>query len=304
MELANVTPHPDALIADLAAGQHGLVTRKQLLAAGVRPATITSRVSTKRLQPVHRGVYQVGPLEPSHLGERAAVLACGPGALVSHRSAAALWTMLPRRNEADPVDITLPEGDRGRREGIRPHRVTALDPQEAGEVEGIPVTMPARTLLDLAGVAGPHELERAIARAEKLELTSRGEVLALLDRRANRRGARTLRSLLDPRVRPALTRSEAEERFLALVRKARLPEPEVNVVVGRYEVDFLWRDVRLAVEIDGYAFHSSKKMFEGDRRRDADLAAHGFQVIRFTWHQVDDEREATLARLAQALGAR
>lgn len=260
---------------------------------------IQTRMNTKLLKPLHQGVYQVGPLPPEHLWERAAILACGPGALVSHRSAAGLWKLLPASDGA-PVDL-LVRGAECRRKGIRSRRVKDLSPEEVSEVDGIPVTSPPRTVLDLAGVAEPREVEQALAKAEREKLTTYAAVRSLLDRRPNRPGVRTLRRLLDAASEPALTRSEAEERFLALIRKARLPVPETNVAVGRYEVDFLWRRHRLAVEVDGYAFHSSKGKFEGDRRRDADLAAQGLRVVRVTWRQIVHEPEATLVRLARII---
>lgn len=235
--------------------------------------------------------------------EMAAILACGPEAVVSHRSAAGLWKLLPSPGGSAPVDITEP-GARRRVKGIRARRGPALEPDEIAEVHGIPVTAPARTLLDLAGIVRDRELEQALAQADRSGLSDRATLGSLLQRRPGHRGVRRIRDLLDAPTGPALTRSEAEERFLALVKKARLPTPDTNVVVGTYEVDFLWRPQRLVIEVDGYAFHSSRSRFESDRERDADLAARGLQVIRVTWDQVVNAREATLARVAQALAAR
>jgi very-short-patch-repair endonuclease len=129
-------------------------------------------------------------------------------------------------------------------------------------------------------------------------------LLALLARYPRRTGAPKLRELLGGSRQPALVRSEAEERFLTLVRRATLPVPEVNVPLHGYEIDFLWRDHELAVEVDGFTFHRDRAAFEADRRRDADLAARGIQVIRITWRQIADEPEAILVRLAQALAGR
>lgn len=293
---------PDAVIADLAAKQRGLVTRAQLLAAGLTGTIVRSRIRAKLLHPIYPGVYQVGPVAPTHVRERAAALVCGPGAVVSHQSAASLWGLLPALGEDDPVDVSV-QGDR-RRRGIRAHRVSGLERHVVDHVDGIPITTPARTLCDLAGVLSRRELEQAMAKAERKELASPKEVRSLVDRAPMRRGNPLIRSILDAPASPALTRSEAEERLLALTRKARLPAPETNARVGRYEVDFLWRRQRLVVEVDGYAFHSSRRNFESDRSRDADLAAKGLQVIRFTWHQIANEPEATLARLAQVLARR
>jgi very-short-patch-repair endonuclease len=175
---------------------------------------------------------------------------------------------------------------------------------EVTTLRRIPITTPARTLLDLAAQLSTRELEQAVAQAERRNLLTRDKALALLARYPRRPGAAKLRELLGGPGRPAFTRSEAEERFLALVRRAQLPEPEVNVALHAYEIDFLWRQHALAVEIDGFVFHGDRDAFEADRRRDADLAARGIQVMRVTWRQIVEESEATLARLAQALAGR
>ena len=236
--------------------------------------------------------------------EMAAVLACGQGAVLSHRSAAAVWRLLPYPAQSAPVQITVPGKARAQRPGIRIHRVTCLEPDEVTTRERIPTTTPARTVLDLAADTTERELEQALAHAEARHLTSRRKLLLLLARYPGRRGVRALRRLLERDARPALTRSEAEERFLALIRKSGLPHPDVNVNLGRYEVDFLWREHRLVVEIDGYAHHSDRESFEADRARDAWLAAQGLTVIRVTWRQLVDEPEVVLARVAEALASR
>jgi very-short-patch-repair endonuclease len=181
------------------------------------------------------------------------------------------------------------------------HRVARLDQDEWSMVDGIPVTTPARTLADLAGVVGSRELELAVARAEREGLVS-GECLSgMLRRYRNRAGARVLRAVLQRRGGPALTRSEAEDRFLSLVRTAALPPPETNVRIGSYEIDFLWRSEGIAVEIDGYRHHSSKPRFESDRRKDTWLLAGGIKVIRLSWQQITRDGIATAVQVAQAL---
>lgn len=288
-------------IAALAARQHGLVTRAQLLRAGLTRRMVQHRITTGRFRPLHRGVYLVGPIAGRRTEEMAAVLACRPDAFVSYRSAAALSELFARPGHAAPVDVTVQGGDRGRRPGIRPHRVARLGPDEVTEVEGVPSTAPARTLLDLASVVGSRDLERAFARAERRNLVGRGDLTSLIARHPGHRGVPPLRALLEDGESPAFTRSEAEERFLALFRKAQLPSPETNARLAGYEVDFLWRDNRLVVEVDGFAYHSSKTSFEADRRRDGRLSARGFQVMRVTWSQLADEPEAVLARVAGTL---
>ena len=163
------------------------------------------------------------------------------------------------------------------------------------------MTAPARTILDLAAVVTPRELERAVAEADTRRLVPRNQLLSLLARVGARPGVGALRALLDADRGPSLTRSEAEERLLALIRAAELPAPELNVRVGPHEVDFLWRGQKVIVEVDGFRFHSSRAAFERDRKRDADLAARGFRVVRVTWRQIVDRPEAVIARIAVVL---
>jgi very-short-patch-repair endonuclease len=282
---------------------HGVVGRHQLLAAGIGPSLIDARVSAGWLRPMHRGIYAVGPIQSVEAPEAAAVLACGDGAALSHESAASLWRVLRRQNRTS-VHVTVPGGRYLHRAGIRIHRVRALHPDEVTALRRIRITTPARTLLDLAAILPARALEQAIAQAERTYAGTQRRLLALLARYPARPGTPKLRELLGGSHHPALARSEAEERFLALIRRAGLPPPEANVALHGYELDFLWREARLAIEIDGYAFHGDRAAFEADRRRDADLAAHGIQVMRVTWRQIADEPEATLVRLAQALAGR
>lgn len=296
-----MTSHADEVIATLSASQQGVVTRRQLVAAGVSTDTVEYRVKAGRLRSLHRGVYMVGPLVGPRARELAAVLACGVGAVLSHRSAAVLWQLLRQLGGSAALHVTVTGSDCGRRPGIRTHRVAVLDPAEATVLDGIPVTTPCRTVIDLAGTIAAREVEQAIAQAERRRLFTRAELLTALQRHANRRGVRLLRSLLREDRRPVLTRSEAEERCLALFVTAQLPMPEVNVDVAGHEVDFLWRRERVVVEVDGFAYHSSPVSFESDRRRDATLSAAGYRVLRITWRQIVDEPVATLVRIAQTL---
>lgn len=298
------SPHParafDEVVSRLAARQHGIVTRTQLTGAGISRDVIDHRVRIRRLQPLQRGVYLVGPVAPPHAREMAACLACGPDAHLSHRSAGAVWGLLKQSRRA-PVDVALP-GRRRRRPGIRTHRIRTLRDDEVTRRYGIPVTTPARTLYDLAGRLRPLALETAVADALARRLTNEEELLEMVERQAGRRGVHRLKAALG-RTGPAFTRSRAEELFLALARRARIEDPQVNVTVGRHEVDFYWPGARLAVEIDGRAFHASNRDFERDRRRDAELATHGIRVVRVTWEQLTSEPEAVLVRLGGALAA-
>jgi very-short-patch-repair endonuclease len=158
-----------------------------------------------------------------------------------------------------------------------------------------------RTILDVAPGMTPRQLERVLARAERSQLLNTDELRERVRVEGGRRGIRRIRALLRSTTPMAFTRSQAEERFLQLLRTAGIPEPECNVRVGRRELDFLWRDHRVAVEVDGFAFHASRHSFEGDRARDFDLGADGVEVRRVTWRQIDQEPFAVVRRLAATL---
>jgi len=294
-------PHPgrDWMIATLATMQYGVVSRQQLLAAGIGPGAIETRLKQHRLHPLHRGVYAVGHAALVPLArEMAAVLACGPGALLSHWSAAWLLGLIEVVREL--IDVTVPTSNR-KRPGLRVHVSRSLTPDDTRRHRGIPVTAPERTLLDLAEQATERELERILDQAITENLTTRATLVAAVERWQGHRGTKNLRALLARDHEPALTRSEAEERLLALIRDAALPDPSMNQYVGRYMVDAVWPQRRLAVEVDGYRYHSSRGAFERDRRRDAELTAAGYRVIRVTWRQLVEEPLAVVARLARAL---
>lgn len=287
-------------VAAIAARQHGVITRQQLIRCGISGDTIDRWLRRGRLHRLHRGVYLLGPrILREWTREMAAVLACRAAALLSHRSAAQLWHLLP--HAASPaIAVTIAGRDPGRKPGITVHRVAGIERWESRLRVGIPVTSPARTLLDLAAAA-PDLAEQATAEAFAKGLVRNRDLLSVLERHPRRPGAKRLRVLTAGT--PSLTRSEAERHFLALVRKSGLPAPEVNAKLWAYEVDFLWRRERLVVEVDGFAFHSSRPAFERDRRRDADLVARGFRVLRITWRQIVEGPEALVARLAQALAS-
>ena len=291
----------DRFIAELAALQYGVVARPQLLAMGIGPGAIATRVRRHQLHRIHRGVYAVGHLALIPLAlEMAAVLAGGPGSFVSHRSAALVWHLVPAKEDA-LIDVTVAASGRGKRPGLRIHRSRLVEDKDVRHLRGLPVASPARALVDFAEEASGRELERAVHEALARNLVNIRYLLAEAERFHGRRGVARLRHLIAESDHPMLTRSEAEERFLALVRSAELPLPELNVLVDGYEVDALWRDRRLVVEVDGFRFHSSRRAFERDRRRDADLQAAGFSVLRLTWRQVVHEPHATIARTARAL---
>jgi very-short-patch-repair endonuclease len=215
----------------------------------------------------------------------AAVLACGGAAVLSHRSAAVLWGLL--RAWYGPPEVTVTDGRSRGRPDLRVYRTRWLDPRETRRREGVPVTAPARTLLDLATVISERDLARAVEEAQVLRLVTPRQLANVVGR--GRPGSAALRAVLNLQHEPSLTRSEAEVAFLHLVRDAGLPAPETNVEVLGHEVDFLWRGRKLIVEVDGFAYHSSRQAFERDRRRDARLQAAGFRVMRFTYLQIVNE---------------
>lgn len=293
----------DVRIQEIAAQQHGVVSRSQLLGAGMSVDAIDYRLKKGTLRRVHRGVYCTGPLTGRFQPEMAAVLACGPETALSHRTAAGIVSILPPGQPKAPIDVIGPQSRRGPSSGVRLHRTDRLEPDEVTHRHGLPLTSPARTILDLASCLGPYELERALARALKQEIVSCDSVETMLLRHRHREGRTTLRHLLDA-ADPAFTRSEAEVRFLKLLRKGSVPRPRVNAVVKGLEVDFFWPDRGVVAEVDGFAHHSHRRAFENDRQRDGILAADNLSVIRFTWRQIQREPEKVLARLCMALGAR
>lgn len=289
-----------AVIAEFAARQQGVVARAQLVAAGVARHRIEYRVKRGALEALHPGVYRVGPVSGRYQREVAALLACAPHGVLSHRTAAALWGLLPE-DPAEPVHVTVGRGWRRLGAGVRVHRSAVLPRAEVREVAGMRLTSAARTLLDLAHSLDARKLEECVAQAERDGLADVADLRAVLARHPRHAGSRALRSVMAQAGGPAFTRSEAERRFLELLRRAQLPAPRMNARVRGLEVDASWSTARLVVEIDGRRFHSSPRSFEHDRRRDAILVAAGFRVMRVTWRQLLEEPEAIVARIAQAL---
>jgi Transcriptional regulator, AbiEi antitoxin/Protein of unknown function (DUF559) len=291
----------DRELAGLAATQHGVVSRRQLLAAGLSADAIGRRTAAGRLHPVHAGVYAVGhPLLSRHGRWMAAVLACGERAWLSYRSAAALWDL--RSVASGPIDVTIPLGGSRRRSGVAVHVTRSLEPDEITTRDGIPCTTPERTLLDLAAVATKRELARSLEQSLVLRIFDRASLDAILGRTTGRRGTGRLRRLVAALAdEPPFVRSELERRFLELVAGAGLPAPVVNGLVAGHEVDFHWPAERFVVETDGRATHAHALAFERDRRRDLDLELAGLHVVRTTWHQVVHEPERVTVMLASRL---
>jgi very-short-patch-repair endonuclease len=271
----------DAAIARLAGRQHGVVSVQQLHAAGLSPSAISDRAAAGRLHRIHRGVYAVGHSGLGNEGRwMAAVLAYGDGAILSHTSAAQLWRMLRESGAAtEAAHVTVPR-ERKSRQGIRLHRSATLSSADSTVHHGIPVTTPARTLEDLRRSFPGQIYAKALREAEFLRLPIGG------------------------RAKVDHTRSELEAQFLILLRRRRLPQPEVNVRIDRFVVDFLWRPEGLIVEVDGWGSHGRRSAFEQDRSRDARLKLLGFDVVRFTWRQITGERAAIAATIRGLLRGR
>jgi hypothetical protein len=276
------TTPPAATLAALATRQGGVISLAQLHALGIGTGAITHRVKTKRLHRVHRGVYAVGHAALGrHARAMAAVLACGPGAVLSHASAGAWWDLTP--TAATRIDVTAPT--KRRHPAIRLHRSRSLDAQDTTTHRGIPVTSVPRTLLDLAATLPAHRLERAVAQAERLRLYDHHAIQDITRRANGHRGATRLAQATAEE--PAYTRSDLEARVLTIARAAGLPEPQANTILEapdhpRLEVDLFWPTHRLIVETDGYEYHRTRHAFDTDRARDAALTAAGYKVLRFT----------------------
>jgi very-short-patch-repair endonuclease/predicted transcriptional regulator of viral defense system len=275
-------------IQELAARQHGVISLPQLKSLGLGPSGVRRRVAVGKLQRLHRGVYAIGlarrSVEATYM---AAVLACGPKAVLFHRSAADHLGLRPCSRRA--VDVTVPGRAGKERSGIDVHRATGLDERDAQTVRGIPCTTVARTLLDLATTIDKTALERAVEQAEKLRIFDLAAVVDVTTRAGDQRRAAALREALATYApEPAFTRSELEKRFLALCRMAGVPMPRTNNVTKADEIDFTWPDRRLMVEADSLRHHGTRAAFERDRRRDQQLTAAGWRVVRFTWRQVDE----------------
>jgi very-short-patch-repair endonuclease/predicted transcriptional regulator of viral defense system len=288
-------------IQELAARQHRMVSLPQLKALGLTASAVRNRVAAGKLRRVHQAVYAVGlaPLSTEAI-YMAAVLACGPKAVLSHRSAADHLGL--RRCSRRAVDVTAPGRAGKERSGIDVHRATDLDERDVTKVKGIPCTTVARTLLDLATTVDRTALERAIEQAEKLRIFDLTAVVDAATRAGNRKGATTLKAVLTSYTpEPAFTRSELEKRFLALCRAAGVPMPRTNNVTGAEEIDFTWLDRRLMVEADSLRHHGTRAAFERDRRRDQQLTAAGWRVVRFTWRQVDETPAEVAATLRSLL---
>ena len=293
--------HPDVAIARVAAGSWGVVSLDELLACGLTLSGVKARARIGRLHRKHRGVYAVGhpnlPLAGRFL---AAVKACGPRAVLSHFSAAVLWALVAWDDRHPEVTVT----GRGSHvhAGIRVHRTLAFDDEDLSRHDGVPVTSPARTLVDLASVLDYKRLRRAVRQAQSLRLVTAAELLDALDRAGRRPGRRKLLRIIATSTAP--TRSELEDWVLDLILAGGLEHPDVNVPLmldGRRVVpDFRWPRERLVIEADGAKWHDNRIAREDDAERQALLEANGERVVRVTWQQAVGRPAQTLARFRAA----
>lgn len=295
---------PDAAVARLAEGQHGVVARRQLLELGLGEDAVDHRLVIGRLHPVARGVYAVGHRVLSQAGIwTAAVLSSGSGAVLSHRSAAALWGI--RDSVSGPVEVTASRKSTSS-SSIRRHHSTLPD-DEVTVHEGIPVTVVPRTIFDLAASSSVDRVENAIRQAEYRRLYDRLSLIDMIDRYPGRRGVRRVRQALSriESLPSGRTRSPLEERFLPFLRRYGLPRPRLNnwIVVGeeRFEVDCHWSGTGQVVELDSWEAHGTRSAFREDRARDRILRTAGYSVTRISWAQLDDEPEAVALDLRKLL---
>jgi very-short-patch-repair endonuclease len=290
-------PPDDTRLGKLAESQHGVVSRRQLLELGFSSQAIKTLVARKRIVRLHRAVYAVGHKRLTAQGRwMAAVLACGPGAVLSHHQAAAHHHL--RQIGGGLIHVTAPT--RHHVPGIRCHYVRALHPEDAAIIDGIPVTTLARTYLDLAEVLNHRRLLEALEAGERLDKLDLRAIEATISRNPDRRAIKPLRSALTQLDDdPPWLQSPTEQAFRDIVRSHGLPEPQYNVYVEGELVDAVWSAHRLVVEVDGWGYHRSKRSFTNDRRRDRVLVAAGWRVVRFTSDDVADHLGAVAAELSE-----
>jgi very-short-patch-repair endonuclease len=287
----------DRVAASLCGRQHGVIARWQLLDVGMSRDAIQHRLNLGRLHLLYRGVYAVGH-KPVNRESRwmAAVLACGPRAALSHRTAAA---NLGLRRRYDTLEVTVP-ADRAR-PGITVY-TSSLPVDEVRSVNGIPTTCLPGTLLDLASVLSPYQLERALNEAEIQRRTDPLSLPDLIDRYPGRKGIGTIKRILD--TDPHFTRSDLEALFIDFAREQGLPAPRTNFSVLGYECDCAWPEQGLIVELDARATHDTRIAFEQDRERDRALQAAGWRVVRVTGRQLHRHAAALTADLQRLLDSR
>lgn len=272
----------------MATRQDGVAAEWHLLELGLSKQAIRRRVRSGRLVRRYPGVYSVGHEALTPRGRAlAAAWACGPHGLLSHQAAAQRWGIL--RSARAVWDVTVPATGRRKIKGIRVHRVRNLHPEDRAEVDGVPVTSLARTLLDLAAAVPMRRLQKAVEAAEREDLLDLRAIERLLARARGHKGRSSLiQALRLYREPPPFTRSDLERRVHDLCVQAGALVPAFNACVAGYEVDALWEEKKLILEIDTYATHGGPAAFERDRERDLVLEDLGYQVARVTDRMIED----------------
>jgi very-short-patch-repair endonuclease len=293
---------PDAIdtaIAATAVGQQGNITRRQLSELGASPRAIAHRLKSGRLHREFAAVYSVGKPAVTPLARAsAAVLACGPGAALSHDSAMTLWGL--DKHWQTSFEVVVP-GDR-RPRGIKVHRSTSLAHRDITEHHGIRVTTPARTLLDCAPKLTAKRLTRAVNEALHSRYLHRSDLADALARHPHHPGHARLTRFVASWT--GMTRSDLEDAFAALCEHYDLPRPQFNVPIAGYRVDAWFQSERLIVELDSYEFHNDRDTFESDRNRDADTLLVGLPTVRVTHERMTATPDHEATRLHAILEAR
>ena len=289
----------DALIAQIAAGQFGYITRVQLLSLGLDSNAIGYRMRIGRLIKVYAGVYAVGHIPATPIARAfAAVLACGPGAVLSHSTALCVWGIHKRWRE--PFEVTARSSHR--HAGIRVHRSRSLGPGDVTKQLNVPVTSPARTMLDNAPDLAGRRLTRAVNDLRHARFLHLSELHDVIERFPRAPGAQLLIPFVLSPTNP--TRSTFEDLFGPYCVRHGFPTPVMNAVVAGYEVDALFPEQRVVVELDSWEYHNDRQSFEHDRNKDVDLIAAGLVPIRMTWERFIRQGDREAARLQSILDKR
>lgn len=284
-------------IARVGARQDNVISLEELLEAGLGQDAVAYRVKARVMQRLHRGVFLLGAAPPTRVARaRAAVMACGEGAVVSHRSAAEMFGLLPATD--GDVHVTVPGRNPGVEPGIRLHRIAGFARGEVTNMRGIPVTSVARAICDIAATEPWREVEHARQEALYRRIVTERQMAAVLKREPRRKGAPVVRALID---NPQLTRSERERALLKLLKAAQLPKPLTNARLHGYLVDAYWPQQRLVIEFDGWRAHGHRDAFEDDRKRDQVMLANRLRAMRITDRHLTREPVALIARIAMAL---
>jgi hypothetical protein len=291
-----------AQLAKVAERQYGVISSRQLLRLGFSKSAIGRLNAAGRLHRIHRGVYAVGHPGLTRYGAcKAAILACGKGAVLSHESAGWLWGLIPEYSAQ--IEVTVPS--RGhRRAGIRVHHAPALDPRDRSTQERLPTTSLPRTFLDLAVGRPERWVERTVERADRRGILDLIEIDSMLARNPYAQGSPRLQKVLELYRRPVAARAITERRFLALIRKADLPPPAINLFVAGFEIDAYWERERFAIELDGWDTHRTRAAFERDPLRLEELKLAGIDAVRITARRIEREPGRVAKRLELLLANR